>query len=395
MRMLISDLSAKELSGSALDVDSFDVVLGPEELAGAGDCLGCFGCWVRTPGRCVRKDALAGLGEKIAQATDLVVVSRCTWGGHSALAKRALDRMLPYLSCDFEVHAGKMRHRMRYAAPAGAPAGGHFRVSTWFWGPSDARERACARTICAANANNQHAVLDGVWFCDEASGVGRREDSPAANGRPVLTAAAHRPRRVGLVCLSPRGKASASRLLLDDLAAATEAYERRAQMGEKSIELKEVVRPQDAAGVDALVLAVPLYVDELPASAIARLEELAGAARPGTRVYALLNCGFFEPYQMDCELEVLELWCRAHGLAWSGAVAVGGGGMLPGIWGSPRLGWIRRPTSEASDQLVLALRSGSDAGIIQVRQRIPRWMYILAAQAGWRAQARKNGCRLG
>ena len=387
MRMLISDLTPEELAPSALDVTSFDVVLGPDELGAAGSCLGCFGCWVHTPGRCVRRDALGDLGEKIAQVTELIVVSHLTWGGHSELVKRALDRCLPYLHCDFEVHAA--------VGQRGQAVLSHFTVTTWFWGPSSASERECARVIAAANTNNQHARVGGIWFCDDASGAGVAANSPASGEKSVRPWPPRRPHHVGLVCLSPHGKASTSRLLLDDLAAATRAYERRAEMGEHTLELFEVTRPEEAAGADALVLAMPLYVDELPSNAIGELARIGATAHPGTRVYALLNCGFFEPEQMTSGARVLELWCQEHGLAWAGAVLVGGGGMVPSIWGSPRLGWIRRPVSEATDELVLALRSGSDAGVIPVRQRIPRWAYILAAQAGWRAQARKNGVGLG
>ena len=34
------------------------------------DCLGCFGCWVKTPGRCVIDDAERGITKKLAH-TDL------------------------------------------------------------------------------------------------------------------------------------------------------------------------------------------------------------------------------------------------------------------------------------------------------------------------------------
>ena len=63
-----------------------------------------------------------------------------------------------------------------------------------------------------------------------------------------------RPHRVGLVCLDA-GEKGAARLLLDDLAAATDAYECRAGMGDDAIELLELAGGS-AAGVDALVVAL-------------------------------------------------------------------------------------------------------------------------------------------
>lgn len=65
-------------------------------------------------------------------------------------------------------------------------------------------------------------------------------------------AGGRRPHRVGLVCLDA-GEKGAARLLLDDLAAATDAYECRAGRGDDAIELLEL--RGGGAGVDALVVA--------------------------------------------------------------------------------------------------------------------------------------------
>lgn len=170
-----------------------------------------------------------------------------------------------------------------------------------------------------------------------------------------------RPHRVGLVCLDA-GEKGAARLLLDDLAAATDAYERRAGMGDDAIELLELAGGS-AAGVDALVVALGRGVP---------LCDLPRDARPGTSVYALLTC--------DSDAAGLEAWCRENGLGWSGALVVEGARALPATWASPRLGWLRRPVSGGVDALVLALRTGSDAGVIRVRQSPARraWSALLA-----------------
>lgn len=170
-----------------------------------------------------------------------------------------------------------------------------------------------------------------------------------------------RPHRVGLVCLDA-GEKGAARLLLDDLAAATDAYERRTGMGDGAIELLELAGGS-AAGVDALVVALGRGVP---------LCDLPRDARPKTPVYTLLTC--------DSDAAGLEAWCRENGLAWSGSLVVGDARLLPATWSSPRLGWLHRPVSEAVDALVLALRTGSDAGLIRVRLSPARraWSALLA-----------------
>lgn len=80
-----------------------------------GDCIGCFGCWVRTPGLCVlTRDQGNQLCRVVLEAQTVVMVSRITWGGYSAPIKTAADRMLPLLHPDFRRINGEMHHRMRY-----------------------------------------------------------------------------------------------------------------------------------------------------------------------------------------------------------------------------------------------------------------------------------------
>ena len=80
-----------------------------------GDCIGCFGCWVRTPGLCVLTgDEGNQLCRVVLEAQTVVMVSRITWGGYNASIKTVADRMLPLLHPDFRRVNGEMHHRMRY-----------------------------------------------------------------------------------------------------------------------------------------------------------------------------------------------------------------------------------------------------------------------------------------
>ena len=58
-------------------------------------CLGCFLCWVKTPGKCVQKDDVSALLERFLQA-DLVVFGTPLYHYHmSGLMKNFIDRTLP------------------------------------------------------------------------------------------------------------------------------------------------------------------------------------------------------------------------------------------------------------------------------------------------------------
>jgi multimeric flavodoxin WrbA len=113
-RLLLHDLDdfyAGLLPGSSPDID---VVAATPAVA---KCIGCFGCWVRTPGECVIADRAQGFAAKLGAADEFIVLSRLFCGGPSPDIKVFLDRTIPYLLPYFNVVDGRMRHARRYESP--------------------------------------------------------------------------------------------------------------------------------------------------------------------------------------------------------------------------------------------------------------------------------------
>jgi multimeric flavodoxin WrbA len=77
-------------------------------------CLGCFGCWVKTPGVCMINDAGRETTRKAIQSDLLVWLTPVTFGGYSSELKKALDRIIPILLPYFKVYHGQVHHQMRY-----------------------------------------------------------------------------------------------------------------------------------------------------------------------------------------------------------------------------------------------------------------------------------------
>lgn len=83
------------------------------------------------------------------------------------------------------------------------------------------------------------------------------------------------------------------------------------------------------AEADALVLAMPLFVDSLPAHVLAFLEAMEEPARSWRcKVYGVSCCGFFEGRQTRFQLAQLRLWCQRAGLSYGGGLGVGSTEML-------------------------------------------------------------------
>jgi multimeric flavodoxin WrbA len=77
-------------------------------------CTGCFGCWVKTPGRCVIKDDADEVARHFIQSELVVFFTRVTFGGYSSELKKALDRMICLVSPFFKHIGGETHHRARY-----------------------------------------------------------------------------------------------------------------------------------------------------------------------------------------------------------------------------------------------------------------------------------------
>ena len=77
-------------------------------------CLGCFGCWVKTPGICVINDSGRAIPKKIVQSDLMIFLTPITFGGYSPELKKALDRAIPMLLPFFKRVHGETHHVMRY-----------------------------------------------------------------------------------------------------------------------------------------------------------------------------------------------------------------------------------------------------------------------------------------
>lgn len=78
-------------------------------------CIGCFNCWVKTPGECIHKDDMTGLIEKIKNSDCVLMCTPLYVDGMSAQMKTVVDRMIPLVDPHIENIDGHNRHLKRLA----------------------------------------------------------------------------------------------------------------------------------------------------------------------------------------------------------------------------------------------------------------------------------------
>ena len=144
-------------------------------------CLGCFHCWVKTPGQCKQtRDAANAVARKEVQSDAVVFVSRITYGGFSYDTKSFLDRSIQNLAPFFEIVDGTMRHSMRYQR---IPA----LISVGYGDCADA-ERETFVALAAHNARNwrtpRHAVFTARDATEARRAAGLVANTLAEEARP-------------------------------------------------------------------------------------------------------------------------------------------------------------------------------------------------------------------
>src|SRR5512143_1762560 len=78
-------------------------------------CVGCWGCWVKTPGECVSRDASLEMDRAVINADFVLWAAPLKMGFPAALLKMANDKHLPLIHPYMVVDHGEAHHLKRYA----------------------------------------------------------------------------------------------------------------------------------------------------------------------------------------------------------------------------------------------------------------------------------------
>ena len=77
-------------------------------------CVGCFGCWVKTPGECVSRDDSREICREVIHSDLVLFASPVIMGFTSALLKKAHDKLIPLIHPYFEWVQHEAHHMARY-----------------------------------------------------------------------------------------------------------------------------------------------------------------------------------------------------------------------------------------------------------------------------------------
>ncbi len=374
-------------------------------------CSGCFRCWLNTPGLCTINDDGRELTGKFVKADLIVSLTPILFGVYGPELKRMYDRLIPNVSPFFMTVEGETHHRKRYEKYPDVITIG------WLDRPDQSAEKLFRHLVYRNNVNfNSIASAVEILYRNDIdqvvddklqsllTSIARHERISEASlpDLPLSGMSRVQVRRAVLLVGSPRMSHSSSSALGGYL------FDR---LREQGIETESVMlypafhddkRRQRLMelieGSDLTVLAFPLYVDSLPFPVLDLLRDIARRRQekpPTGALAAIVNCGFIESSQNDNVLAACRLFARDAGLAWQGALSIGGGeGLVRGISLHEQQGAVI-PLKLALDRVAEELGAGrpvpDDARLRIAKPFVPPWIYRMVSSIGWKRQARRLG----
>ena len=193
-----------------------------------------------------------------------------------------------------------------------------------------------------------------------------------------------------MLCGSPHNEGGNSTYFLNAL------KEKLNEKGEiynimQSSEISEAAFLEALKNGENIVFSFPLYADSLPAYFLAFLKKLKTSAEgivSESRVYVIVNNGFYDDVQNNIAIKIIWKWCDKCGLTKGCALAVGAGGM---VHAAPLGKGPLAKVDAALKQMAEDIENSRSGDTIFVKPAIPRFLFTFMGNLSFTAEGKKNG----
>ena len=147
---------------------------------------------------------------------------------------------------------------------------------------------------------------------------------------------------------------------------------------------------------DVLIFIFPLYVDGIPSNLLKLLIkfEKENVIRPKTKIYCIVNNGFYEGKQNFLALLHMKNWCKKVNAKWGQGIGIGSGELLPYLkkfkLGQGPLKNLEKILNRFSRN-ILTLNSDKN---IYINPNWPKSLYFIQGSFSWILKARKNNIKI-
>ncbi len=283
----------KHLFGEDMKVVSFD-------SKSITPCIGCWDCWLKTPGRCVINDAMSQHYHDYMNSEHVIVLCDTAQGFIHHSAKAFIDRSIPHYLPYIELIDGECNHVPRYA---------HYPKLTFYFDADDlsAQEEVVIEDYLYRTAyqykSKAFRLVKGQTLTHKPL-VARK---PQNKQHPYVAYPSEQ--KLIIYLGSPRLKNSNSSIILDAVAHTLgDRVEIRDLKQRKHWEAWRESFKKD----ERVLFFLPLYVHAMPSHVMAFIETLEPS--PGGLAF-FVQSGFPEScqsYYLEAYVEVLSLRLKRH-----------------------------------------------------------------------------------
>jgi len=147
---------------------------------------------------------------------------------------------------------------------------------------------------------------------------------------------------------------------------------------------------------DVLIFLFPLYVDGIPSNLLKLFVEFEKekVIKYGTKIYCIVNNGFYEGKQNRLAILQIKNWCEKVNAIWGQGIGVGAGELLPYLKKYPLGQGPLKNLGKVLDEFsanIITLKSDEDIYIN------PNWLkslYFFQGTISWILKGRKNNLRV-
>jgi multimeric flavodoxin WrbA len=226
-------------------------------------CVGCWGCWAKTPGECVSQDASLSIDRAVINSDFTLWAAPLKLGFPAALLKMAMDKHIPLIHPYMVVDQGEAHHLKRYAR--------YPRLGLLVEKEADTDERDLqivtdlyCRTALNMKTRLEFSLTTETPVLDVTRRITVKESSPLPFPKPLLATtgvAVKPPTRLTLFNGSPRGKRGNTPVFLSEFAKGFDGETETFHL----IQARQIDQHVQAfAEAECVWLGFPLYTDAMP-----------------------------------------------------------------------------------------------------------------------------------
>jgi len=225
-------------------------------------CIGCWSCWVKTPGKCVFKDAMEEGYSDYVNSDKVILLMDTAQGFINHCAKAFVDRTIPHYHPYIEIVDGECHHKARYE---------HYPELHFYYDDRDLKQEEAQvvedylyRTAYHFQSKAYRIHKNPAWTLTELRPRGPRNKVLKPNATEKVN-------KLVLYNGSPRLSGSNTALILRAIA---DAYSPNIVVRDLKQKKMWPQWASDFSSESAVIFVLPLYVHAMPSHVMAFIERL-------------------------------------------------------------------------------------------------------------------------